>query len=109
MAPVAVDTTQQQPLSVNDIAPKKLQYLPNRAFVLRETKCFVYEERPVPDLPSNKHVIVAIKATGLCGSDVCTPHRHRVYTFADMSCTDSLLATWRDWSVQGEPAARPRT
>jgi threonine dehydrogenase-like Zn-dependent dehydrogenase len=44
----------------------------NQVFVLREKGHFYYETRPVPTLPSENQVTVAVGATGLCGSDVCT-------------------------------------
>jgi hypothetical protein len=44
----------------------------NLVFVLREKRHFHYETRPVPTLPSESHVIIAVCATGLCGSDVCS-------------------------------------
>lgn len=59
------------------VAPstKQLEQQPhNQAFVLLAKNQFAYETRPIPELPSEKHVIVAIKATGLCGSDVRTHH-----------------------------------
>lgn len=53
----------QSPSSVDEKSP-------NHAFVLRQKGEFFYENRPVPELPSENHVIVIVKATGLCGSDV---------------------------------------
>jgi threonine dehydrogenase-like Zn-dependent dehydrogenase len=44
----------------------------NQVFVLREKGHFYYETRPIPTLPSENQVTVAVGATGLCGSDVCT-------------------------------------
>lgn len=44
----------------------------NLAFVLREKRHFYYETRPMPTFLSENHVIIAVCATGLCGSDVCT-------------------------------------
>ncbi|KAF2183299.1 sorbitol dehydrogenase [Zopfia rhizophila CBS 207.26] len=42
----------------------------NRAFVLRPTGEFFYEERPPPILRSSRDVLVRIMVTGLCGSDI---------------------------------------
>jgi hypothetical protein len=44
----------------------------NLAFVLQEKRRFYFEKRPMPTLASENHVIVAVCATGLCGSDVRT-------------------------------------
>ncbi|KAM6495786.1 hypothetical protein JOM56_008492 [Amanita muscaria] len=41
----------------------------NPAFVLRSIDTVVYEQRSVPELSENE-VLVAIKKTGICGSDV---------------------------------------
>lgn len=40
-----------------------------KALVLKEYKQFAYEEVPTPD-PSPEEVLVAVKACGICGSDV---------------------------------------
>jgi threonine dehydrogenase-like Zn-dependent dehydrogenase len=51
----------------------------NQVFVLREKGHFYYETRPVPTLPSENQVTIAVGATGLCGSDVCTVNpRHLI-------------------------------
>ncbi|CAI7678541.1 hypothetical protein N7533_003881 [Penicillium manginii] len=42
----------------------------NPAFVLHPGGKFTYEQRAVPDLETDRDVIVRIVATGLCGSDV---------------------------------------
>ena len=42
----------------------------NQAFVLHPGGSFVFEERTVPTLQSDRDVIVRVAATGLCGSDV---------------------------------------
>ncbi|KAE9397113.1 GroES-like protein [Gymnopus androsaceus JB14] len=42
----------------------------NPSFVLRSIEDVVYEDRPVPDSVSDTEVLVAIKKTGICGSDV---------------------------------------
>ena len=43
----------------------------NKTFVLSPTKQFSYEDRPIPELRTPRHVRVRVVATGLCGSDVC--------------------------------------
>jgi hypothetical protein len=59
----------------------------NQVFVLREKGHFCYETRPVPTLPSENQVTVAVGATGLCGSDVCTVNlRHPI----PCSCGSSI-------------------
>ncbi|CAL3965369.1 hypothetical protein PZA11_001867 [Diplocarpon coronariae] len=50
--------------SVADVSQK------NEVFVLRKQGEFFYETRKTPELPSSKHVLVRIVATGICGSDV---------------------------------------
>ncbi|OBT58320.1 hypothetical protein VE04_00745 [Pseudogymnoascus sp. 24MN13] len=42
----------------------------NRVFVLRRKGEFHYETRPTPELPTSRHVLVRIMATGICGSDI---------------------------------------
>lgn len=42
----------------------------NRSFVLSPARLFSFEDRPVPELQSSRHVRVRVVATGLCGSDV---------------------------------------
>jgi hypothetical protein len=42
----------------------------NRSFVLTLSGTFSFEDRPVPELPSQRHVRIRVIATGLCGSDV---------------------------------------
>ncbi|KAH6721571.1 chaperonin 10-like protein [Leptodontidium sp. MPI-SDFR-AT-0119] len=42
----------------------------NRVFVLQHKGKFAYETRPTPKLPTSRHVLVKIIATGICGSDV---------------------------------------
>ncbi|KAJ4478231.1 xylitol dehydrogenase [Lentinula aciculospora] len=44
--------------------------LNNPSFVLRSIEDVAYEERPVPESISDTEVLVAIKKTGICGSDV---------------------------------------
>ncbi|KAI0750744.1 xylitol dehydrogenase [Daedaleopsis nitida] len=41
----------------------------NPSFVLRKVEDVVYEERPIPDIKDDE-VLVAVKKTGICGSDV---------------------------------------
>lgn len=47
----------------------------NRAFVLYPGGHFTFEKRIVPELDSDRDVLVRVVATGLCGSDVseCVP------------------------------------
>ncbi|KAH6663701.1 putative sorbitol/xylitol dehydrogenase, partial [Halenospora varia] len=42
----------------------------NETFVLHAKGQFLYADRPVPKLPSPRHVLIRVMATGLCGSDV---------------------------------------
>ncbi|OBT66796.1 hypothetical protein VE03_03993 [Pseudogymnoascus sp. 23342-1-I1] len=42
----------------------------NRVFVLRRKGEFDYETRPTPELPTSRHVLVKVMATGICGSDI---------------------------------------
>lgn len=53
-----------------DSSTAEVAKLDNRVFVLREKGHFYYENRPVPSPSSDKHVVVTVEATGLCGSDV---------------------------------------
>lgn len=41
--------------------------------MLKKVGEFAYETRKTPELPTSKHVLVKIVATGICGSDVCIP------------------------------------
>lgn len=41
----------------------------NKSFVLRAINDTVFEQRPIPELKANE-VLVAVKKTGICGSDV---------------------------------------
>ena len=50
------------------IALEKLQE--NECLVLSKESPLSYETRPIPALHSDRHVLVEIIATGLCGSDV---------------------------------------
>ncbi|KAH7106366.1 xylitol dehydrogenase [Auriculariales sp. MPI-PUGE-AT-0066] len=45
------------------------EYKPNPSFVLRAIEDVVYEERAVPELGPNE-VLIEVKKTGICGSDV---------------------------------------
>lgn len=45
----------------------------NQSFVLSPSRTFSFEDRPVPELQTRRHVRVRVIATGLCGSDVSTP------------------------------------
>ncbi|KAJ8076227.1 hypothetical protein PM082_000646 [Marasmius tenuissimus] len=42
----------------------------NPSFVLHATENVSFEDRPIPELSSEHDVIVEIKKTGICGSDV---------------------------------------
>lgn len=42
----------------------------NPSFVLKAANEVVFEDRPVPELRSPYDVIVQVKYTGICGSDV---------------------------------------
>jgi hypothetical protein len=42
----------------------------NPSFVLQEPGKVSYEDRPVPELKNPDDVIVEVKYTGICGSDV---------------------------------------
>lgn len=70
MSPGLIDTAHQYSVAHSSVQSKMKSQAENHAFVLQEKGRFVYETRPVPTLPSEQHVIVEIKATGLCGSDV---------------------------------------
>ncbi|KAG9006635.1 hypothetical protein FRB94_000561 [Tulasnella sp. JGI-2019a] len=41
----------------------------NKSFVLKEIETTLYEERPIPELAADE-VLVEVKKTGICGSDV---------------------------------------
>ncbi|KAF2680963.1 hypothetical protein K458DRAFT_406732 [Lentithecium fluviatile CBS 122367] len=61
-----------------EIAPPATQFLSrvtpsssiNPSFVLQAPRKVVYEDRPIPELPSPYDVIVKPQWTGICGSDV---------------------------------------
>ncbi|KAK0106248.1 hypothetical protein ONS96_003889 [Cadophora gregata f. sp. sojae] len=55
----------------------------NQVFVLRKKGDFAYETRRTPNLPTNRHVLVKILATGICGSDVRS----------SFECIDSVYLT----------------
>lgn len=74
MSPGLIDTTHQELCNYSSTQTKDVPEIENHAFVLQQKGQFVYQKYPIPTLPSEKHVIVEIKATGLCGSDVgCFP------------------------------------
>src|ERR1700753_2790033 len=64
MVPSAVDDSLAKIKMANGVSD-------NQVFVLREKGHFCYETRPMPTLPSENHVVIAVCTTGLCGSDVC--------------------------------------
>lgn len=70
MSPALIDATYENSVERSSIQTKTISTGENRAFVLQQKGRFTYEKRPIPTLPSDRHVIVEIKATGLCGSDV---------------------------------------
>jgi hypothetical protein len=45
----------------------------NQSFVLQEPGRVSYENRPIPQLKDPNDVIVEVKYTGICGSDVRRP------------------------------------
>lgn len=48
--------------------------LQNLSFVLEGIHKVKYEDRPVPELKDPHDVIINVKFTGICGSDVRTSH-----------------------------------
>ncbi|CAE6488916.1 unnamed protein product [Rhizoctonia solani] len=48
-------------------------YQNNTSFVLKAVENVVYEDRPVPELQENE-VLVEVKKTGICGSDIYKVH-----------------------------------
>jgi D-xylulose reductase len=44
----------------------------NLSFVLEGIHKVKFEDRPVPELKNPHDVIINVKYTGICGSDVCT-------------------------------------
>ena len=44
----------------------------NLSFVLEGIHKVKYEDRPLPELETPHDVIINVKFTGICGSDVCT-------------------------------------
>jgi len=55
-------------------------YGSNKSFVLRGIEDVVYEERPVPELADDE-VLIEVKKTGICGSDVHYLHHGRIGDF----------------------------
>jgi D-xylulose reductase len=47
-----------------------LRIFQNPSFVLQEPGKVQYEDRPVPEIQDTRDVIVEVKYTGICGSDV---------------------------------------
>jgi hypothetical protein len=43
----------------------------NLSFVLEGIHQVKFEDRPIPELKDPHHVLVNVKFTGICGSDVC--------------------------------------
>ena len=43
----------------------------NPSFVLERIDSVKFEDRPIPQLQDEHDVIVRVKFTGICGSDVC--------------------------------------
>lgn len=44
----------------------------NLSFVLQGIHKVKFEDRPVPELKNPHDVIINVKYTGICGSDVCS-------------------------------------
>lgn len=71
----------------------------NHAFVLSPSRTFSFEDRPLPELKSSRHVRVRIVATGLCGSDVRAAKRSHGFINVDIDTrsitgnTDALADT----------------
>lgn len=57
----------------------------NLSFVLQGIHKVNFEDRPVPELKSPHDVIINVKYTGICGSDVRTILRETVMTPANQS------------------------
>lgn len=70
MSYTLVEPPRQTVSHIHEDLPERQDRNENPAFVLESKGHFRHEGRAVPTLPSDRHVIVAIKATGLCGSDV---------------------------------------
>lgn len=43
----------------------------NLSFVLEGVQKVKFEDRPIPELKGPRDVLVQVKYTGICGSDVC--------------------------------------
>ncbi|KAG5648957.1 hypothetical protein DXG03_000306 [Asterophora parasitica] len=66
----------------------------NPSFVLRAVDDVVYEQRPIPEI-SGDQVLVEVKKTGICGSDVHYLAHGRIGDFIvdkPMLCTDIIFA-----------------
>jgi threonine dehydrogenase-like Zn-dependent dehydrogenase len=61
------------------VANEDIKLFQNLSFVLQGIHKVTYEDRPVPELESSHDVIVNVKYTGICGSDVCT-YQSRIKT-----------------------------
>jgi hypothetical protein len=58
-----------------EVQTAHIKHEENECFVLSKEGLFSYETRHTPALPSDRHVLVQVIATGLCGSDVIIlPH-----------------------------------
>ncbi|KAF2137971.1 uncharacterized protein K452DRAFT_328924 [Aplosporella prunicola CBS 121167] len=53
----------------------------NPALVLHAINTLTIEDRPIPPLPSEKHVLLQISHTGICGSDIHYWQRGRIGPF----------------------------
>jgi hypothetical protein len=54
--------------------PRANLYVQNVSFILNEPYKTSFEDRPVPEIEDPYDVIVEVKHTGICGSDVIYNH-----------------------------------
>jgi hypothetical protein len=67
----AIETVPIHPQSTEHNAPlARHTEEVNESFVLRPSRQFSFEKRPIPQLRTSRDVLVRVVATGLCGSDV---------------------------------------
>lgn len=55
-----------------------IQVIQNPSFVLESVQKVKFEDRPIPKLQDPHDVLVRVKFTGICGSDVSSPTSHSV-------------------------------
>lgn len=58
----------------------------NPSFVLERIDSVKFEDRPIPQLQDEHDVIVRVKFTGICGSDVCCLSSCALEFYALESC-----------------------